>query len=149
MKIYVDADACPVKDETVRVAERHGAPVLMVCDGGLRRMDHPLVELVIVPEGTDAADDWIAERIAPGDLCVTGDIPLAHRRLEAGARAINHRGEAFTPDNIGTALATRDLMASLREAGQMGGGGKPFSPRDRSSFLDGMERVVQAIRRSR
>lgn len=143
MKIYVDADACPVKDEVVRVAERHGAPVLLVCDGGLRRSDHPLVELVIVPGGPDAADNWIAERIGEEDICITGDIPLAGRCLENGAGAINHRGEPFTSDNIGAALAMRDLMSDLRDAGQMGGGGKPFGPRDRSSFLDGLEQAIR------
>lgn len=150
MSLYVDADACPVKDEAVRVAERHKAKVFLVCDGGLRRMDHALVELVIVPGGPDAADDWIAERAGPGDICVTSDIPLADRCLKAGAKAIDHRGKAFTPDNIGSVLATRNLMSDLRSAGQMGGGGgRPFDRRDRSAFLDGLERLFQDVRRGR
>ena len=148
MKIYVDADACPVKDETVRVAERHGAPVLMVCDGGLRRMDHPLVELVIVPEGADAADDWIADHIGRADICVTNDIPLAGRCLKEGAFAIRPNGNTYTKDSIGMALATRELMQGLRETGEMIGGPPPFSKTDRSKFLDRMEMIVQEARRS-
>jgi len=147
--LYVDADACPVKDEVVRVAQRHRAEVKLVCDGGLMRRREPNVELVIVPEGADAADNWIAERIKPGDLCVTGDIPLAGRCLEAGAAAINHRGEPFTSANIGSALAMRDLMADLREQGMMGGGGRSFSKGDRSSFLNGLEQLIQKIKRGR
>lgn len=149
MTIFVDADACPVKDETIRVAERHKTEVKLVCDGGLRRPNHHLVELVIVPEGADAADDWIAERIGPGDVCVTGDIPLASRCLEAGGAAINHRGEPFTANNIGSALAMRDLMADLRDQGMMGGGGRSFSQRDRSDFLNGLEQAMRKAARGR
>lgn len=149
MILYIDADACPVKDEAIRVAERHKAEVKLVCDGGLRRPTHPLIELVIVPEGADAADKWIADAIRPGDICVTGDIPLAAKCIEAGAAAINHRGEPFTEANIGSALAMRDLMADLREQGQMGGGGRAFSKRDRSSFLNGLEQTIQRIKRGR
>jgi uncharacterized protein YaiI (UPF0178 family) len=148
-EIYVDADACPVKDEAVRVAERHGLQVCVVSNGGIRPSRHPLVETVIVPEGPDAADRWIAGRIGPGDICVTGDIPLAARCLDKGAAAINHRGEPFTRDNIGAALAMRDLMKDLREQGMMGGGGRGFSPKDRSAFLNGMEQAVQRIKRGR
>lgn len=149
MILYVDADACPVKDEVIRVAQRHRAEVKLVCDGGLMRRREPDVELVIVPEGADAADKWIAERIRPGDICVTGDIPLAAKCLEAGAAAINHRGEPFTPANIGSALAMRDLMADLREQGMMGGGGRGFTQKDRSGFLNGLEQAVQRIKRGR
>ncbi len=144
--LYIDADACPVKEEALRVADRHGVRVHVVSNGGIRPNPNPLVETVIVPEGPDAADRWIAERIGPGDVCVTGDIPLAARCLEAGARAVRHDGEAFTKSNIGTALAMRDLMADLRAANPLGagGGGRPFGRADRSRFLDALERALRA-----
>jgi uncharacterized protein YaiI (UPF0178 family) len=149
MNVYLDADACPVKAEAIRVAERHGAQVFVVSNGGIRPSPHPLVQTVIVPEGPDAADDWIAERIGPGDLCVTGDIPLAARCLAAGARAIRHDGTAFTQASIGNALAMRDLMAHLRSANPLGaeGGGRSFTAADRSRFLDAMEREMRALKR--
>jgi uncharacterized protein YaiI (UPF0178 family) len=106
-------------------------------------------ELVIVEGKLDAADDWIAERIGPGDICVTADIPLADRCLKAGARAIDPRGKAFTPDSIGSAVATRNLMTNLREAGVITGGAKPFGPKDRSAFLNGLEALIQAVKRGR
>lgn len=150
MTLYIDADACPVKDEAIRVGERHDTEIKLVCDGGIRRPQSPWAELVIVPEGPDAADDWIAEHAGPGDICVTGDIPLADRCIKAGAKAIDHRGQEFTEAGIGSKLAMRDLMADLRSAGQMeGGGGKPFSKRDRSDFLNGLERLFQQIKRGR
>ena len=144
--LYIDADACPVKDEALRVAERLGLKVFVVANGGIRPNPHPLVETVIVPEGADAADMLIAERIGPGDVCITGDIPLAARCIEAGAQALRHNGEAFTAANIGNALAMRDLMADLRAANPLvaGGGAKPFSRADRSRFLDALERMVRA-----
>jgi len=146
--IYIDADACPVKDEAIRVAERHVTEVKLVCDGGLRRPQSPWAQLVIVPEGADAADNWIAERIGPGDICVTGDIPLADRCLKAGGLAIDHRGKPFDADNIGSVLATRNLMADLRSAGAMeGGGGRAYSQRDRSAFLNGLEVLFQKLNR--
>jgi uncharacterized protein YaiI (UPF0178 family) len=146
--VYVDADACPVKAEAVRVAERHAVPVMIVSNGGIRPDPHPLVRTVIVPEGPDAADDWIAERIGPGDVCVTGDIPLAHRCVTAGARVLKPNGEALTPANIGPVLATRDLMADLRAANPLsqGGGGRAFTRADRSRFLDALERALRAAR---
>lgn len=149
-RLFIDADACPVKDEALRVAERHRLEVLVVSNGGIRPNPHPLVTTVIVPEGADAADKWIAEHIAADDICVTGDIPLAARCLEAGARAIRHTGEAFTEANIGYQLAMRDLMADVRAANPLAaiGGGKPFSKADRSRFLDGLERLLrEAMRR--
>jgi hypothetical protein len=147
--LYIDADACPVKDQALTVAERHGLKVFVVSNGGIRPSPHPLVETVIVPEGPDAADMWIAERIGPGDICVTGDIPLAVRCIEAGGRALRHNGEAFTAANIGNALAMRDLMADLRAANPLGAGGgaRPFSRADRSRFLDALERMVRAAGR--
>lgn len=147
--LYIDADACPVKDEALKVAERHGLKVFVVSNGGIRPSPHPLVETVIVPEGPDAADMWIADRVGSGDICVTGDIPLAARCLEAGGRALKHNGEAFTAANIGNALAMRDLMADLRAANPLGagGGGKPFWRADRSRFLEALERMVRSATR--
>ncbi len=148
-RVFIDADACPVRAEAVRVAERHRLQVFVVSNGGIRPDPSPLVESVIVPEGADAADRWIAERIGPGDICVTADVPLAARCIEAGARAIRHNGEAFTPANIGHALAMRDLMADLRAANPLGAGGgaKPFGKADRSRFLDALERLVRTALR--
>jgi len=150
--IYIDADACPVKHETLRVAERHGLQVFIVSNGGIRSSRDPLVEVVIVPKQPDAADIWIAERVGSGDICITGDIPLADRVIKAGARALNHNGEVFTEAGIGQALAMRDLMADLRAANPLdmaGGGGKAFSRADRSRFLDSLEREVRAAKRIR
>jgi uncharacterized protein YaiI (UPF0178 family) len=148
-RIFIDADACPVRAEACRVAERHKLPVHVVSNGGIRPDPHPLVETVVVPEGADAADRWIAERIGPGDICVTADVPLAARCIEAGARAIRPNGEVFTPANIGHALAMRDLMADLRAANPLGpgGGARPFGKADRSRFLDALERLVRAALR--
>ncbi len=145
MILYVDADACPVKDEALRVAVRHKTKVVYVSDGGIRPNPHPLVDVVVVTQGADAADDWIVERIAPGDICVTGDIPLADRCIKAGARAIRHNGEMFTKENIGNILATRDLMADIRAANPLnqGGGGRPFTRQDRSRFLETLEREMR------
>ncbi|PKQ03598.1 MAG: YaiI/YqxD family protein [Alphaproteobacteria bacterium HGW-Alphaproteobacteria-11] len=147
-EIYVDADACPVKDEVVRVAERHGLTVHIVSNSGMRPTGHPLVRPVVVAAGPDAADDWIAERAGIGDIVVTGDIPLAARALERGAAAIGHNGNPFTQSSIGMALAMRDLMRELREAGDAKGGGPPFSRADRSRFLQALEDAVQAIKRA-
>jgi len=147
-KIYIDADACPVKEETLRVAERHGVMVYIVSNGGLRPNPHPLVETIVVPDGPDVADMWIAERIGSGDICVTADIPLAAKCIEAGARVLRHNGDVFTQANIGHQLAMRDLMADLREADPFRqGGGRPFSKADRSKFLDVLERELRAAKR--
>jgi len=145
--IYVDADACPVKDEVLRVAARHGLKTYMVSDGGIRPSRDPMVETIFVAAGADAADDWIAERIDSRDICVTNDIPLAARCLERGARAIKPNGELFTRDGIGMALANRELMQHLRETGQVTGGPRPFSKADRSRFLNRLETTVQAAKR--
>ncbi len=147
--IYVDADACPVKDETLRVAARHGLKTYLVSDGGIRPAQDPLVELVIVSQGADAADDWIADRIQRADICITNDIPLAARCLERGALAIKPNGQPFTEDGIGMALAKRELMQGLRESGEITGGPKPFSKSDRSEFLNRLETTVQAAKRQR
>ncbi len=147
-KLYIDADACPVKDEALRVADRHGVEVFIVSNGGIRPNPHPLVQTIVVDDGPDVADMWIADRIVPGDICVTGDIPLAARCIENGGRAIRHNGDAFTTDNIGSQLATRDLMADMRAANPLGmaGGGKPFSKADRSRFLDRLETMMRAAK---
>jgi len=145
--IYIDADACPVKDETVRIAARHNLKTIMVSDGGIRPNPSMLVELVIVEQGPDAADDWIAERIGKSDICITNDIPLAARCLESGAFAIKPNGEVFTNDGIGMALANRELMQDLRESGEITGGPRPFSKSNRSEFLNRLETTVQTAKR--
>jgi len=146
--IYVDADACPVKAEVQRVAERHGLPVYLVSNGGMRPSGNPMVHNILVPEGPDVADDWIAERAGAGDIVITGDIPLADRVLKAGAQALNHNGKPFTPESIGMVLATRDLMTHLRETGEMTGGGRSFSKQDRSNFLQALEVAAQRAKRA-
>lgn len=145
--IYVDADACPVKDETVSVAARHNLKTIMVCDGGIRPYPSPLVELVIVAQGADAADDWIADNIAKADVCITNDIPLAARCLEKDAFAIKPNGELFSENSIGMALANRELMQGLRETGQITGGPRPFNKNDRSAFLNALETTLQKAKR--
>ncbi len=147
VEIYVDADGCPVKDETLRVADRHGLKTYLVSDGGIRPGRNPLVELVIVAPGADAADDWIAEQIQKSDICITNDIPLAARCLERGALALKPNGEPFTENGIGMALANRELMQDLRERGEITGGPRPFSKFDRSEFLNRLETTVQAAKR--
>ncbi|MGH1367897.1 MAG: YaiI/YqxD family protein [Maritimibacter sp.] len=142
--IYVDADACPVKAEAEAVALRHKCPLKLVCNGGLRPSNNPLIDVVYVPDGPDVADMWIAERATRGDVVITGDIPLAAKCVEAGARVLKHNGEALTQANIGQALATRDLMTDLRAADPFRqGGGKAFSKADRSRFRDGLERMLR------
>ena len=148
MTLFIDADACPVKDECLRVAERLAVPVKLVCNGGIRPPVHPLVETVYVTEGPDEADKWIADRAGPGDVVVTGDIPLAAKCVAAGARVVKHNGEELTAANVGMALATRDLMQDLRSADPFRqGGGKMFSKADRSRFLDVLDRVLRAAAR--
>ena len=147
--LYIDADACPVKSEAERVATRHRLKMFVVSNGGLRPSPNPLVETVIVAAGADAADMWIADRCGPGDVVVTGDIPLAARCIAAGARVLRHDGSAFTTANIGRQLAMRDLMADMRAANPLGagGGGKAFTKADRSRFLDALEREIRAARK--
>ncbi|MGH1447508.1 MAG: YaiI/YqxD family protein [Cognatishimia sp.] len=145
--IYVDADACPVKAEVERVATRHKLKVYVVSNGGLRPSVNPLVENVIVPDGPDVADMWIAERAGVGDVVITGDIPLAAKCVEAGAKVLKHNGEALNERNVGQALAVRDLMTDLRSADPFRqGGGKAFSKADRSRFLDALERDIRAAK---
>jgi uncharacterized protein YaiI (UPF0178 family) len=146
-EIYVDADACPVKDEVLRVAERHKVVTHFVTDGGIRPPASPLARLVIVTQGPDAADDWIAEHVTAKDVVVTNDIPLAARALEKRAKAIRPNGEPFSEAAIGGQLATRELMAGLRETGAVTGGPRAFSRRDRSNFLSQFENAVRAAMR--
>jgi uncharacterized protein YaiI (UPF0178 family) len=148
VEIYIDADACPVKDEVERVATRHQLKTYLVCDGGLRPPQNPLLQLIVVTQGADAADDWIAEHIRPADICVTNDIPLAGRCLKQGAFAIKPNGETYTDDSIGMALATREILQGLRDTGEITGGPRPFSKADRSKFLDRLEVTVQAAKRA-
>src|SRR6056297_611158 len=146
--LYVDADACPVKAEAERVATRHGVPMVLVCNGGLRPSGNPLVSLVIVEEGPDIADRYIAETCGPGDVVVTADIPLADRCLKAGAAVLQHDGERLTSANIGQRLAMRDLMTDLRAADPFHrGGGAAFSKADRSRFLQALDAALVGARR--
>ena len=143
--IYIDADACPVKAEAERVATRHQMRMVLVSNGGIRPSANPLVESVFVTSGPDEADKYIADLCGPGDVVVTADIPLAARCVAAGAKVLKHNGEELTGANIGNVLATRDLMADLREADPFRmGGGRPFSKADRSRFLEVLERVIRA-----
>jgi uncharacterized protein len=148
LQIYVDADACPVKAEVLRVAERHSLTLHMVANSWMRLDPSPLINRVIVAEGADAADDWIAARVGIGDIVITADIPLASRAIKAGARALGPTGKPFTVDNIGMALAMRNLMADLRETTTMQGTNPVFSPRDRSTFLQALENEIQLIKRT-
>ena len=148
VKIYVDADACPVKNEVERIATRHNLETYLVCDGGIRPPLNPLIQLVVVNQGADAADDWIADRIGRTDICVTNDIPLAGRCLKEGAFAIKPNGNTYANDNIGMALATREIIVRIRETVEITGGPPPFSKTDRSKFLYRMEMIVQEARKS-
>jgi uncharacterized protein YaiI (UPF0178 family) len=146
--LYIDADACPVKQEVYRVAERHGVKVVVVSNSPIAVPRDPLVERVVVASGMDAADDYIAERATKGAIVVTQDIPLAARAVKAGAVAIAPNGKPFTEDSVGMALATRNLMDQLRSAGEITGGPKPFSPKDRSAFLGSLDREIVRLKRT-
>ncbi len=148
-EIYVDADACPVKREVYKVAERHGLIVHVVSNGGVTIPRDPRIKRVIVGAEPDAADDWIAERVGARDIVVTADIPLASRCVKLGAAVIGPNGRAFTQESIGMTLATRNLMTDLRSAGEVTGGPRPFSPRDRSAFLSALhEAAVRSKRKA-
>jgi uncharacterized protein len=148
-QILVDADACPVKQEVYRVASRYGLRVTLVANSWMRTPDDPRITLEVVESGLDEADDRIVERVRTGDVVVTADIPLASRCLEKGARVVGTSGRPFTEDNIGAAVATRNLLAELREAGEVTGGPPPLAKADRSRFLQQLDATIQAIRRSR
>jgi len=147
IRIYVDADACPVKDEVYRVAARHGLPVSVVANGYIQVPQDPLVERVAAGSAPDAADDWIAQRAGANDIVITADIPLADRCVKAGAQVIAPNGKPFTADSIGMTLAMRNLMHDLRSAGEVTGGPRPFSPRDRSAFLSALDQAVRRLQR--
>jgi hypothetical protein len=151
--IYVDADACPVKAEVYRVAERHARKgvalkVLVVSNSPIAVPRDPMIERVVVGAGMDAADDWIAERAQRGDVVITADVPLASRSIKAGAEAVAPSGRAFTEDSIGMTLATRNLMSDLRSAGAITSGPKPFEPRDRSRFLSALDQALVRLVRA-
>jgi uncharacterized protein YaiI (UPF0178 family) len=147
LDIYVDADGCPVKEEVFRVARRYELRVVLVANSWMRVPRDGRVEMVIVGDKLDEADDWIAEHADAGDIVISADIPLAARCLEKGARVLGPRGRVFTEESIGDALAIRDLSAHLREAGTMTGGPPPLGKKDRSKFLQRLDEIVQAIRR--
>ncbi|WP_029076314.1 YaiI/YqxD family protein [Kaistia adipata] len=148
IEIYVDADACPVKAEIYKVAERHRLKVHVVANAPLAVPRDPLVERVIVTSGPDVADNWIAERVGRGDIVVTADIPLADRCIKAGADVIGSNGKPFTEASIGNVLATRNLMEELRSAGAVTGGPRPFSPKDRSAFLSALDLAIVRLKRA-
>ena len=148
MTIYVDADACPVKEEVYRVAARHAVPVLVVANTPLRVPPRDDIEVVHVVGGFEAADDWIAERAGSGDVVATADIPLAARVIDRGAVCIDFRGGEFTADAIGSLLAGREVARFLRDSGTYGGGPPPFSPRDRGRFAGKLDEVLHRLRRA-
>jgi uncharacterized protein YaiI (UPF0178 family) len=148
IRIYIDADACPVKDEAYRVAARHLVPVTVVAQGFIRVPDDPLIERVAAGTAPDAADNWIAERVDAMSIVVTADIPLASRVVKAGGVAIAPNGRVFTEADIGMALAMRDLMTDLRSAGETTRGPKPFTPKDRSSFLSALDMAIRRLVRN-
>lgn len=148
LNIYIDADACPVKNEVYRVAEREGLEVTLVANSTMRIPENPRISLEVVGDGFDAADDWIVEDVGPGDIVITADVLLADRCLKEGARVLGTTGKPFTEDNIGSIVATRNLMADLRGAGEITGGPAPLTQRDRSFFLQKLDEAIQSIRRS-
>lgn len=147
LHIYVDADACPVKEEVYRVAGRYRLSVTLVTNSWMRIPDEEWIKLEVVGGGFDEADDWIVEHVQPDDIVVTADIPLASRCLKKGARVIGSSGKPFTEENIGEIVATRDLMSDLRGAGEIKGGPPPLQKRDRSRFLQQFDEMIQAVRR--
>jgi uncharacterized protein YaiI (UPF0178 family) len=148
IRIYVDADACPVKDEVYKVAARHGLPVSVVANGFIRVPQDPLIERIAAGTAPDAADDWIAQRAGANDIVITADIPLASRCVKAGAQVIAPTGKPFTPDSIGMTLAVRNLMHDLRSAGEVTGGPAAFSSRDRSAFLAALDQAIRRLQRA-
>lgn len=149
MRIFVDGDGCPVKEETYKVALRYQIPVIVVANKRIQTPLHPLITMQVVAQGPDEADNWIADNIQENEICVTTDIPLADRCLKKSAFVLSARGDEFTDDMIGEAMATRELMKHLRELGEMGGGPPPFEQKDRSKFLGSLDRVIQKIKRKK
>ena len=149
MHIFVDADACPVKDEVYRVAQRYSLAVTLVANSWMRVPQNKFIRLEVVSDGFDAADDWIAEQAAQDDIVITADIPLAGRCLTKGTRVLGPSGKPFTEDNIGSALATREILSELRDLGEIGGGPPPFSKQDRSLFLQKLDQIINAVLKKR
>ncbi len=151
LEVYVDADGCPVKEETWRVAQRYGLSVHYVCNRAMNIPSGAKAHLVVVGRGSDEADKWIADHAGPGDIVVTSDLPLAARAIDGGARVITTRGRLLDADNVGDALATRDLMTTLRSGAELGGGPSsgppPMQKADRSRFLSALDELVNAIKR--
>ena len=147
--IYVDADASPVKNEAARVAKRYGLKIYFVSNSTMKAPQDATVEMIVVNDDLDAADDWIVEHITEKDVVVTADIPLASRCLKKGARVLDPKGKVFTAESIGDALANRELMAYLRDSGSITGGSAPFETRDRSRFLQKLDDLVQAIMKAK
>jgi len=147
LDLFIDADACPVKDEVYRVAKRYNLRVYVVANSWMRTPEKEWIELVVVENQFDAADDWIVENSADNDIVITTDIPLAARCLESGAAVLRPDGQPYTGDNIGQALATRELLSQLRDLGEIGGGPPPFQKKDRSNFLQRLDQTIQRIRR--
>ncbi|MBN1476248.1 YaiI/YqxD family protein [Candidatus Sumerlaeota bacterium] len=145
--LYIDADACPVKEETYRVAKRHGLHVFLVAHTPMRAPEREWITHMHLSAGPDAADDWIAEHIQPGDICITTDIPLAHRCIQKGALALGPKGRPFSEDSIGEVLAMRDLLTHLRDRGEITGGPAPFTKRDRSRFLSALHEMIVKLQR--
>lgn len=147
LHIYIDGDACPVKDETYKVAQRYQLSVTVVANSWMRVPGGDWLRLVVVDKGLDEADDWIVEQVGADDIVITGDIPLAARCLDKGARVLGHKGRPFTTENVGESLATRQLLAQLRGQGVMMGGPPPFAAKDRSLFLQQLDQMINAIKR--
>ena len=147
-RLFIDADACPVKEEVYRVAERYGLKVFVVYNGWINTRRAPFIEQVVVDAGPDVADDWIAERAGPADVVVTADIPLADRCLKAGAQVLSPSGKPFTPDSIGSALAGRMIGEHLRSMDEVARGPEPFAAADRSRFLSALDEALVRMRRS-
>ena len=145
--LYIDADACPVKDEALEIAERHGAECVLVSNGGMRPSRYPGARIVTVTAGADVADNWIVDAAVPGDVVVTADIPLAARALEKGALVLNSNGRDFTPESIGTALSMRAFSQHLRETGESKGYNAVFTPADRSRFRQSLDRALKIAAR--
>jgi uncharacterized protein YaiI (UPF0178 family) len=146
--IYIDADACPVKDETYKVAERYQLKVFVVSNAQIRIPSDPRIQMRVVSGGFDAADDWIVEQASVGDIVITTDILLADRCVKKSVRALSPKGHEFTEDNVGDAVATRELMTHLRQTGEAKGGPAPMSKTDRSQFLGKLDQIIQGIKRT-
>ncbi|HLH26179.1 MAG TPA: YaiI/YqxD family protein [Chloroflexota bacterium] len=148
MKIYVDADACPVKEQVYRVAARYELPVVLAANAPMRVPQQPGVELVVVPGSFDVVDDWIAAHVAPGDIVATADVDLAGRVVDRGAVCLDFRGKEFTPDALGGLLASREVAQYLRGLGEYGGGPPPLTARDRGRFASKLDEIVNRLRRA-